>query len=130
VVEKFVLQLEAQLADRDVTIELSEPAKAWLIKHGYDEQMGARPMGRVIQEHIKKPLAEELLFGELKNGGHVRVVLKKGEEVLGVEQESIGFEFDNGPVTPKAEKLPGKRGSAKKPKPGKGSGPAKGLVKA
>jgi ATP-dependent Clp protease ATP-binding subunit ClpA len=59
VVEKFVLQLEAQLADRDVTIELSEPAKAWLIEHGYDEQMGARPMARVIQEHIKKPLADE-----------------------------------------------------------------------
>ena len=130
VVEKFVLQLEAQLADRDVTIELSEPAKAWLIQHGYDEQMGARPMGRVIQEHIKKPLAEELLFGELKNGGHVRVVLKKGEEVLGVEQEAIGFEFVDGPVTPKPEKLPAKRGSAKKSKPGKGSGSSKGLVKA
>ncbi len=56
VVEKFVLQLEAQLADRDVTIELSEPAKAWLVQHGYDEQMGARPMARIIQEHIKKPL--------------------------------------------------------------------------
>ncbi len=130
VVEKFVLQLEAQLADRDVTIELSEPAKAWLIQHGYDEQMGARPMGRVIQEHIKKPLAEELLFGELKNGGHVRVVLKKGEEVLGVEQESIGFEFVDGPVTPKPEKLPAKRGGAKKSKPGKDSGSSKGLVKA
>ena len=64
VVEKFVLQLEAQLADRDVTIELSEPAKAWLIEHGYDEQMGARPMARVIQEHIKKPLADEVLFGQ------------------------------------------------------------------
>src|SRR3954463_25833 len=75
VVEKFVLQLEAQLADRDVTIELSDPAKAWLIQHGYDEQMGARPMARVIQEHIKKPLADEVLFGKLKGGGHVRVVL-------------------------------------------------------
>jgi ATP-dependent Clp protease ATP-binding subunit ClpA len=125
VVEKFVLQLEAQLADRDVTIELSEPAKAWLIQHGYDEQMGARPMGRVIQEHIKKPLADELLFGKLKNGGHVRVVLKKDEAVLGVEQESIGFEFVDGPVTPKPEKLPAKRGAAKKPKSGKGSGSAK-----
>jgi ATP-dependent Clp protease ATP-binding subunit ClpA len=72
VVEKFVLQLEAQLADRDVTIELSEPAKAWLIQHGYDEQMGARPMARIIQEHIKKPLADEVLFGKLKGGGHVR----------------------------------------------------------
>ena len=79
VVEKFVLQLEAQLADRDVTIELSEPAKAWLIEHGYDEQMGARPMARVIQEHIKKPLADEVLFGQLKGGGHVRVVLVKDE---------------------------------------------------
>src|ERR1043166_4489552 len=80
VVEKFVLQLEAQLADRDVTIELSEPAKAWLVQHGYDEQMGARPMARVIQEHIKKPLADEVLFGQLKGGGHVRVVLVKDEE--------------------------------------------------
>ena len=78
VVEKFVLQLEAQLADRDVTIELSEPAKAWLIQHGYDEQMGARPMARVIQEHIKKPLADEVLFGKLKGGGHVRVVAGQG----------------------------------------------------
>ena len=79
VVEKFVLQLEAQLADRDVTIELSEPAKAWLMQHGYDEQMGARPMARIIQEHIKKPLADEVLFGKLKGGGHVRVVLVKDE---------------------------------------------------
>src|SRR3979409_2246758 len=69
VVEKFVLQLEAQLADRDVTIELSDEASKWLIEHGYDEQMGARPMSRVIQEHIKKPLADEVLFGKLKSGG-------------------------------------------------------------
>src|SRR5260221_194850 len=77
VVEKFVLQLEAQLADRDVTIELSEEAAKWLIERGYDEQMGARPMARVIQEHIKKPLADEVLFGKLKDGGHVRVVVTK-----------------------------------------------------
>src|SRR5258707_1807970 len=74
-VEKFVLQLEAQLADRDVTIELSDEASKWLIEHGYDEQMGARPMSRVIQEHIKKPLADEVLFGKLKSGGHVNVIL-------------------------------------------------------
>jgi ATP-dependent Clp protease ATP-binding subunit ClpA len=123
VVEKFVLQLEAQLADRDVTIELSEPAKAWLVTHGYDEQMGARPMGRVIQEHIKKPLADELLFGKLKNGGHVRVVLVNDEPVLGVEQERIGFEYVDGPVTPKPEKLPGKR------KPKSGPGGSKGQAK-
>src|SRR5512138_3408981 len=97
VVEKFVLQLEAQLADRDVTIELSEPAKAWLIEHGYDEQMGARPMARVIQEYIKKPLADEVLFGQLKGGGHVRVVLVKDAE----DKDKIGFEFVEGPVTPK-----------------------------
>src|SRR5881398_509512 len=75
VVEKFVLQLEAQLADRDVTIELSDEATKWLIANGYDELMGARPMARVIQEHIKKALADEVLFGRLKTGGHVRVVV-------------------------------------------------------
>jgi ATP-dependent Clp protease ATP-binding subunit ClpA len=106
VVEKFVLQLEAQLADRDVTIELSEPAKAWLIHHGYDEQMGARPMARIIQEHIKKPLADEVLFGKLKGGGHVRVVMVKEEAAGELAKEKIGFEFVEGPVTPKPEKLP------------------------
>jgi ATP-dependent Clp protease ATP-binding subunit ClpA len=128
VVEKFVLQLEAQLGDRDVTIELSEPAKAWLIQHGYDEQMGARPMARVIQEHIKKPLADEVLFGKLKGGGHVRVVLVK-DETAAEPQEKIGFEFVEGPVTPKPEKLPGarKRTVPRKPKPsGPGGGPSSG----
>jgi len=116
VVEKFVLQLEAQLADRDVTIELSDTAKAWLIEHGYDEQMGARPMGRMIQEHIKKPLADQVLFGALKGGGHVRVVLQKDEAGL----DKIGFEYLDGPVTPKPEKLPGarKRTPPRKPRPG------------
>jgi ATP-dependent Clp protease ATP-binding subunit ClpA len=122
VVEKFVLQLEAQLADRDVTIELSEPAKAWLIEHGYDQQMGARPMARVIQEHIKKPLADEVLFGKLKGGGHVRVVLVKDEAT---SLDKIGFEFVEGPVTPKPEKLPGAR-KRKPPKSGPGGGGAKG----
>ena len=73
VIEKFVFQLEAQLADRNVSIELTDAAKDWLAEHGYDEQFGARPMSRVIQEHIKKPLAEELLFGKLEGGGTVRV---------------------------------------------------------
>ncbi|UTD28784.1 ATP-dependent Clp protease ATP-binding subunit ClpA [Bradyrhizobium sp. WD16] len=130
VVEKFVLQLEAQLADRDVTIELTEAAKAWLVQHGYDEQMGARPMARVIQEHIKKPLADEVLFGKLRAGGHVRVALVKNE----AGEDKIGFEFLDGPVMPKPEKLPGsrKRNPPRKPKgdtPGEG-GAAKGpLVK-
>jgi len=76
VVEKFVMQLEAQLADRNVTIELSSGAKEWLAERGYDRLYGARPLARVIQEHIKKPLAEELLFGRLVKGGSVKVTLK------------------------------------------------------
>ena len=76
VVEKFVMQLEAQLADRNVTIELSSSAKEWLAERGYDRLYGARPLGRVIQEYIKKPLAEELLFGKLVKGGSVKVTLK------------------------------------------------------
>ena len=79
IVEKFVLQLEAQLAERQVNIELSEKAADWLAGEGYDEQMGARPLGRVIQEHIKKPLAEEVLFGRLSSGGTVKVGLKNGK---------------------------------------------------
>ena len=78
VVEKFVLQLEAQLMDRNVTIELSQEAADWLGEKGYDDKMGARPLGRVIQEHIKKPLAEELLFGKLTKGGVVHVDVKDG----------------------------------------------------
>jgi ATP-dependent Clp protease ATP-binding subunit ClpA len=73
VVEKFVFQLEAQLADRGVTIELGEGATKWLVTKGYDEKFGARPMARVIQEYIKKPLAEELLFGKLEHGGIVKI---------------------------------------------------------
>ncbi|HWP25423.1 MAG TPA: ATP-dependent Clp protease ATP-binding subunit ClpA [Xanthobacteraceae bacterium] len=114
VVEKFVLQLEAQLADRDVTIELTEAASKWLIANGYDEQMGARPMARVIQEHIKKPLADEVLFGKLKAGGHVRVIVVKDE----AGAEKLGFEFVEGPVTPKPDKLPDKQS-----KPRRRSGP-------
>ncbi len=85
-VEKFVLQLEAQLMDRNVTIELTRPAAEWLADKGYDDKMGARPLGRVIQEHIKKPLAEELLFGKLAKGGIVKVGLKDGKIDLRIEQ--------------------------------------------
>ena len=106
VVEKFVLQLEAQLGDRNVTIELSDEATRWLIANGYDELMGARPMARVIQEHIKKPLADEVLFGHLKNGGHVRVIVDKDE----AGRDKLGFQFLDGPITPKPEKLPAPRG--------------------
>ena len=86
VVEKFVLQLEAQLMDRNVHIELSPEAAGWLGEKGYDDRMGARPLGRVIQESIKKPLAEELLFGRLMKGGVVRVGLKDDAIVLDIEE--------------------------------------------
>ncbi|MEL6479392.1 MAG: AAA family ATPase, partial [Pseudomonadota bacterium] len=79
VVDKFVLQLEAQLMERNVSIELTKPAAEWLADKGYDERMGARPLGRVIQEHIKKPLAEELLFGKLSEGGLVKVGIRDGK---------------------------------------------------
>ena len=86
VVEKFVLQLEAQLMDRNVTIEITKAAADWLGEKGYDSKMGARPLGRVIQEHIKKPLAEELLFGKLTKGGVVKVGVKAGELDLTIEE--------------------------------------------
>ncbi|MGQ3018219.1 ATP-dependent Clp protease ATP-binding subunit ClpA [Phenylobacterium sp.] len=90
VVQKFVMQLEAQLADRHVTIETSDEAAGWLADNGFDELYGARPLARVIQEHIKKPLADEILFGRLVKGGHVRVVLKDGKldfEIEGDDRE-------------------------------------------
>jgi ATP-dependent Clp protease ATP-binding subunit ClpA len=86
VVTKFVLQLEAQLLDRNVHIDLTPEAADWLGDKGYDDKMGARPLGRVIQEHIKKPLAEELLFGKLTKGGTVRVGVKDGELHLSFEE--------------------------------------------
>jgi len=76
VVEKFIMQLEAQLSDRHVTFELTQEAIDWLVTKGYDRLYGARPMGRTIQEYIKKPLADELLFGKLAKGGHIKVKVK------------------------------------------------------
>ncbi|OSQ37173.1 ATP-dependent Clp protease ATP-binding subunit ClpA [Thalassospira mesophila] len=84
VVDKFILQLEAQLADRNVSIELTEAARAWLAERGYDPAFGARPLGRVIQEHVKKPLAEELLFGKLEKGGAV---------LIDIEGDGVVFHF-------------------------------------
>ena len=86
VVTKFVLQLEAQLIDRNVHIDLTSEAADWLGEKGYDDKMGARPLGRVIQEHIKKPLAEELLFGKLTKGGTVHVGVKDGMLHLSYEE--------------------------------------------
>ncbi len=87
VVEKFILQLEAQLADRGVTFELTTEATRWLAKRGFDEEMGARPLGRIIQEYVKKPIADEILFGKLKTGGVVKVMLDPNDP------EKLAFDF-------------------------------------
>src|SRR5881275_917443 len=96
VVDKFVLQLEEQLADRNVIIELDDSARVWLAEKGYDRLFGARPLARVIQEHIKKPLAEELLFGKLAKGGTVRVYAEK-------DADKLSFAFEPKPPAPSAE---------------------------
>lgn len=98
VVDKFILQLELQLADRGVHIQLDDEAKTWLTDRGYDKLYGARPMGRLIQEKIKQPLAEELLFGKLVHGGEVNVKLKDGALV-----------FETTPAAPKPKKGGGKK---------------------
>ncbi|MDB5374437.1 MAG: clpA, partial [Belnapia sp.] len=108
VVEKFVMQLEAQLADRNVTIELSSAAKEWLAERGYDPLYGARPLARVIQEYIKKPLAEELLFGKLAKGGSVKVNMRDG---------ALAFDYMEAapPALPKPEEGPGDGEAEKEP---------------
>ena len=97
VVDKFILQLEEQLADRNVTIELDAGARKWLSEKGYDRLFGARPLGRIIQEHIKKPLAEELLFGKLTKGGIVRVTR---------DGDKLSFAFTEAPPRAPAPKEP------------------------
>jgi len=89
VVDKFVIELEAQLEDKRVTLEIDDEARRWLAERGYDPKMGARPMARVIQEHIKRPLAEELLFGRLSQGGHVRIL---------AAEEGLRFEIEEAEV--------------------------------
>jgi ATP-dependent Clp protease ATP-binding subunit ClpA len=92
VVDKFVMQLEAQLTDRGVTIELTDEARDWLAKKGYDPLYGARPLGRTIQEHIKKPLAEEILFGKLVKGGVVMIAVKDDKLVFTYPEAKSGGE--------------------------------------
>jgi ATP-dependent Clp protease ATP-binding subunit ClpA len=100
VVDKFILQLEAQLSDRNVTIELTDEAREWLVKNGYDEAMGARPMARVIQTQIKTPLADEVLFGRLKGGGVVKVVVTADEKGA----KKLSFVYPEGPAQPRLER--------------------------
>jgi ATP-dependent Clp protease ATP-binding subunit ClpA len=104
VVDKFILQLELQLADRGVHINLDDESKAWLTTRGYDRLYGARPMGRLVQEKIKQPLAEELLFGKLMHGGEVQVRIKDNAPV---------FEIISAP--PKASKKKSKKAPANEP---------------
>ena len=85
VVDKFIMQLEVQLSEKGVSVVLTDKARDWLATKGYDKTFGARPLGRVIQEHIKKPLAEELLFGRLVDGGIVNVDLSKDKLILKTE---------------------------------------------
>ncbi len=89
VVDKFIIQLEAQLEEKKVNLRVDEPARAWLAERGYDPKMGARPMARIIQEHIKKPLAEDVLFGRLAHGGEVRVTVRGGELVMEFAEEAV-----------------------------------------
>ena len=100
IVDKFLLQLEAQLHDRNVEIAATDAAREWLGKKGYDRAFGARPLGRVIQEHVKRPMSEEVLFGKLENGGRVTVDVKDGDVV---------FEYEE-PVRPLKSKKRGERG--------------------
>ena len=104
VVDKFILQLELQLADQNVHIQFDDEAKGWLADKGYDRLYGARPMGRLIQDRIKQPLAEELLFGKLADGGEVSVSLKDGKP-----------SFEISPAPPKAKrKAPARKKAAAK----------------
>ena len=86
VVDKFIIELEAQLESKNVTVEVDQAAKRWLAERGYDRKMGARPMARVIQENIKRPLAEELLFGRLANGGHIVVSVEDDQLSLDIPE--------------------------------------------
>ncbi len=89
VVDKFIMQLEAQLEDRNVSIELDKKSRAWLVEKGYDRHFGARPLARVIQENIKTPLADELLFGKLVRGGLVKISAKKDKLIFNIKADTV-----------------------------------------
>ncbi|MDP2618899.1 MAG: ATP-dependent Clp protease ATP-binding subunit ClpA [Hyphomicrobiales bacterium] len=141
VVEKFIFELEVQLADRNVTFDLSPEANKWIAERGYDEKFGARPLARVIQEHIKKPLADEVLFGRLKKGGTVKVTVAEDGQHLSFEffnedppvKPSPPIEARGKPAAKKKaaggrKKAAGKARSRKKKKGGDSSGGGGSLV--
>tara|TARA_B100000676_G_scaffold75821_1_gene75394 strand:- start:80 stop:502 length:423 start_codon:yes stop_codon:yes gene_type:complete len=107
VVEKFIMQLEVQLGDRNVSIEISEEARSWIGSKGYDKNFGARPLARVVQEHVKKPLAEELLFGRLTGGGLVSIDIQDGE---------LSFDYTNTKATDSGKVTRKEKGIKKKTK--------------
>ncbi len=123
VVEKFILQLEAQLSERQINIEISSDAADWLATKGYDQQMGARPLARIIQEYVKKPLAEEVLFGKLSKGGTVRILMKDG--ALDFAYLSRDEERSSLPQPPERKALPRAKAKAN----GKDAGPKKPVKK-
>ena len=112
VVDKFILQLELQLAEQNVHIQFDGDARAWLGERGYDKLYGARPMARLIQEKVKQPLAEELLFGKLAHGGEVHVTVKAGED----EAKALAFELTPAPPKLVKKKAPAKKPASRKPK--------------
>ena len=116
VVEKFVIQLEAQLDDRNVFIMLDDDAREWLAKKGYDAKFGARPLARTIQEHLKQPLAEELLFGKLTKGGTVKIGVKDDALTFDLEQENPSGK-DGGPGKPKRKRKSPTKGDGDDKKP-------------
>jgi ATP-dependent Clp protease ATP-binding subunit ClpA len=119
VVDKLVVELEAQLDKNDVTIELEPAARDWIAARGYDKKMGARPMARVIQEHIKRPLAEELLFGRLADGGHVRVEAAPDRESLVLTVEPTVRELEHLPESASVDKADGR--AARRPRNERGT---------
>jgi ATP-dependent Clp protease ATP-binding subunit ClpA len=138
VVDKFIMQLDAQLSERNVSIELADEARKWLVENGYDQAMGARPMARLIQSAIKTPLADEVLFGRLKNGGTVRVIVTSDDKGA----KKLGFVYPDGPLLPRPEPMvqqaqakPKRKRAPAKPKAAKAapraeapSGPARSSV--
>jgi len=115
VVDKFILELELQLADQNVHIQFDGDARQWLAKRGYDKLYGARPMARLVQEKIKQPLAEELLFGKLVNGGEVKVRIKDNAPAFEIVPAPPKAAKGKAAAKPKADKTAKKKAGGEAP---------------